>query len=187
MAEAKDNKEPAAAEFKEPKKAQKNPLMMLFMLVQTVLLGVIGFMQFTSHQKLAQEQTIKDVVKAEMEAKEAAVLDSKKDESKAKEPDGINFPLEPVTVNLAQADGPRRFVRFNAVLKFSKDSSEEEFKARTAQIKDSIITILNAKRPQDLMTIEGKNFLKEEIKSSINSFLVDGSVIDVFYVGFQIN
>ncbi len=92
-----------------------------------------------------------------------------------------------MTVNLAQGDGPRRFLRFNAVLKFSKDSSEEEFKARGAQIKDSIITLLNSKRPQDLLTVEGKNYLKEEIKSSINSFLVDGSVVDVYYVGFQIN
>lgn len=187
MADAKDDK--GGGEFKGAKGASdKNPLLLIFMIAQTALIGVIGFMQFTSHQKIAQEQTIKDVVKAEMLAQnEVGGGDSKNEGSKVREQDGINFPLEPITVNLAQTDGPRRFVRFNAVLKFSKDSSEEEFKARSAQIKDSIITILNAKRPQDLLNTEGKNFLKEEIKSSINSFLVDGSVIDVFYVGFQIN
>ncbi len=186
MAEAKEEI-PSSNEFKGAKVAEKNPLLLIFMIVQTALILVIGAMQFTSHQKIAQEQTIKDVVQAEMLAQTEGAVEAKKDAAKVNDPDGINFPLEPITVNLAQTDGPRRFVRFNAVLKFSKDSKEEEFKARSAQIKDTIITLLNAKRPQDLLTIEGKNFLKEEIKSSINSFMIDGSVIDIFYVGFQIN
>jgi flagellar protein FliL len=184
MADAKADVK--ADDFKGAKTAEKNPLLLGFMLLQTVFMGVMGYVQFTSHQKMAEEQTIKDVVQAEVQASIAAEAE-KKSGPKVTPQDGINFPLEPMTVNLAQGDGPRRFLRFNAVLKFSKESSEEEFKARAAQIKDSVITLLNSKRPQDLLTVDGKNFLKEEIKSSINAFLVDGSVIDVYYVGFQIN
>ncbi|MCY4643365.1 MAG: flagellar basal body-associated FliL family protein [Bacteriovoracales bacterium] len=101
--------------------------------------------------------------------------------------EGILLPLDSFTANLAQGDGPRRFIRFNAVLKFTRDSLEEEFRARKPQIRDSIISILNSKRPNDLLKKEGKDYLKEEIKSSINSFLVDGKVLAVYYVGFQIN
>ena len=75
----------------------------------------------------------------------------------------------------------------NAVLKFSKKSKEEEFKARKPQIRDVIISTLNSKRPEDLLKVEGKSFLKEEIKNAINTFLVDGEVIDIYYVGFQVN
>ena len=78
-----------------------------------------------------------------------------------------------------------RYIRLNTVLKFSKESNEQEFKARKPQIRDSIIGILNSKRPEDLLKIEGKKFLKEEFKAAINSFLVDGHVIDVFYVNFS--
>ena len=97
------------------------------------------------------------------------------------------MPLDRFTANLAQGDGPRRFVNLNLVLKFSQDSKEEEFKARKPQIRDTIISILNSKRPEDLLKVEGKKYLKEEIKSSINAFLLDGHIMDVFYMGFQIN
>jgi flagellar FliL protein len=73
------------------------------------------------------------------------------------------------------------------VLSFSNATNQEEFKARKAQIRDSIISILNSKRPEDLLKVEGKQYLKSEIKSAINSYFVDGEVQDVFYTSFQIN
>ena len=45
----------------------------------------------------------------------------------------------------------------------------------------------STKRADDLLKKEGKSFLKEEIKASINSFLVDGRVEDIYYISFQIN
>src|SRR5690606_5077333 len=95
--------------------------------------------------------------------------------------------LEGFTVNLAQGDGPRRYLRLDAVLKMSDDAKKEEFEARKPQIRDTIISILNTKRADDLLKREGKDYLKEEIKSSINSYLIDGRVEDVYYISFQIN
>ena len=97
------------------------------------------------------------------------------------------LPLDSFTVNLAQGEGPRRYVRLDAVLKMSDDAKVPEFEARKPQIRDAIISILNTKRADDLLKKEGKSFLKEEIKNSINSFLVDGRVEDIYYISFQIN
>lgn len=97
------------------------------------------------------------------------------------------LPLDSFTVNLAQGEGPRRYVRLDAVLKMSDDAKAPEFEARKPQIRDTIISILNTKRADDLLKKEGKSFLKEEIKASINSFLVDGKVEDIYYISFQIN
>jgi flagellar FliL protein len=47
--------------------------------------------------------------------------------------------------------------------------------------------MLNAKKPEELLKKEGKEYLKEEVKTSINNFLVDGQITDIYYVGFQIN
>ena len=163
----------------------KNPLLTVLVLVNTVVVGAVAYFQYTMHQQFSTQPNVTDLVKAEM--KKMNPEEAGDDTGLAKEQDGILFPLEGFTANLAQGDGPRRFVRLNAVLKFSKDSSEEEFKSRKPQIRDSIISTLNSKRPEDLLKLEGKNYLKEEIKASINNFLVDGKVIDVFYVGFQIN
>ena len=162
---------------------QKNPLLTALVLINTLMIGAVGFFQYRAHQERASEPTVSDVVKAEMKKAETQPEGT----GEAVEKDGILFPLDTFTANLAQGDGPRRFVRMKAVLKFSKKSSEEEFKARKPQIRDTIISTLNSKRPKDLLKAEGKEYLKEEIKSAINAFLVDGEVIDVFYVGFQIN
>lgn len=176
------------SDFKETRApVSTNLLLTLVLIVNVVVMGAIGFFQFKVHKKISETPSIQDVVKAEMKALEKAEADATGTTPDVKEQEGILFPLDPFTANLAQGDGPRRYIRLNAVLKFSKGSNEEEFKARKAQIRDSIISILNAKRPEDLLKPEGKSFLKEEIKSSINSFLVDGSAVDVYYVGLQIH
>lgn len=165
----------------------KSPLLTLLVLLNTVMMGGIGYFQFQSFEKMKQTPDIRDVVKAEMKNVVGEGEEDTADTGQAQADDGILFPLDGFTANLAQGDGTRRFIRLNLVLKFSKDSNEEEFKRRKAQIRDSIITILNSKRPEDLLNVQGKNFLKEEIKSKINSFMVDGSVIDTFLVSYQIN
>ncbi len=163
----------------------KNPLLTILVLLNTVVTGAVGFLFYQNHQQTASRPSVSDIVKAEMQ--EMAMESEGAETGMAKEEDGILFPLEGFTANLAQGDGPRRFVRLSAVLKFSRSSSEEEFKSRKPQIRDAIISTLNSKRPEDLLKLEGKNYLKEEIKAAINSFLVDGAVIDVYYIGFQVN
>lgn len=167
----------------------KNPLLIVVLLLNTIVMGAVAFMQWQNFQKTSTQPDIRDLVDqriSESVGEDGEVQPEDKLGLKAEE-DGKLLPLDGFTANLAQGDGPRRFVRLNAVLKFSLNSQEEEFKARKPQIRDSIISILNAKRPSDLLKREGKEYLKEEIKAAINTYLVDGKVIDVFYVGFQIN
>jgi flagellar FliL protein len=171
---------------KESAPAGKNPLLTVVMLLNTALMAGVAYLQFENHKKITEQLTTIDIHKSS-EKLPVAEGEEEIDTGEAQEEDGILHPLDNFTANLAQGDGPRRFVRMSTVLKFSKDSSEEEFKAREPQIRDAIISTLNSKRPNDLLKVEGKNFLKEEIKASINTFLVDGKVIDVFYISFQIN
>ena len=185
---AEENPDNLAAEVEKAEEqggGGGGPFVTLLLLVNAIVLSVIAYIQFSAHQKEANRPDIRDIIRAEMQAgptesEATAGADQQKN-------DGILMPLDPFTANLAQGDGPRRFVRMTAVLKFSKSSKEDEFKARKPQIRDTVISILNSKRPEDLLKVEGKTYLKEEIKSAINSFLVDGNVLDVFYVGFQIN
>ncbi len=177
------------ADFKEENQGSsgKNPLLTILILLNLVVLGGVGYFQWINFEKLSKQPSIHDVVKAEMKKMLQGEEEDSDNTGQAIEEDGILFPLDGFTANLAQGDGPRRYLRLRAVLKFGKNSSEEEFKARKPQIRDTIISIINAKRPEDLLKLEGKNFLKEEIKAAINSFLIDGNIVDVYYVSFQIN
>lgn len=170
-----------------PVASAKNPILTVLVLLNSLLMGAVAYFQYTTHQKLNQGTNFQDIIKSEMQKMQTETDEGATKTGEAKKDDGILLPLETFTANLAQGDGPRRFVRLNAVIKFSKTSSEEEFKAKMPKIRDVIINTLNSKRAEDLLKSEGKNYLKEEIKAAINTFLVEGEVTDVFYVGFQIN
>ncbi len=181
-AEAPEVKTPLVTE--EKNKGGNNPLATLLLIINTLGLCAIGFFQYQMHLKNSTRPSIRDIVKAEMKS---AMLEDGDTSSKKSHDDGKLFTLDAFTANLVQGDGPRRYIRLNVILKFSKESKEMEFKSRKPQIRDTIITLLNSKRPEDILKKEGKAFLKEEIKDAINSFLRDGHVKDIYYVDFQVH
>jgi len=182
MAE-EEGQEVAAAKTKA--KSEKNPLVAVLLILNMAATGTIAFFQY---QFMEMEKNRPDLVKILNES--GINVDPEiADEAQATEEVSKEtlVDLSTFTVNLAQGDGPRRYVRLNAVLKLSKDSPVSEVEARKPQIRDTVIGILNSKRPEDILKRDGKLYLKQEIKSAINSFLIDGKVVDIFYIGFQIN
>ena len=171
-----------------PPPSNKNPLLMILMVVNIVAMGAVAFFQWRFMEMEAKRPDLTTLLK-EKDAPAATADGEATGEQKTTEvvkKENL-LPLDSFTVNLAQGDGPRRYVRLDAVLKMSDDAKAPEFEARKPQIRDTIISILNTKRPDDLLKKEGKSYLKEEIKAAINSFLVDGSVEDIYYISFQIN
>jgi flagellar FliL protein len=162
-----------------------SPLVLAILLLNSIGLMALGFFQYSYVKKEAAKPSVVELVKQEMTQHEKHPGDDEL--VKTKKNEGEMFPLEPFTVNLAQGDGPRRYLRLNTVLQFTTDAKKEELESRKPQIRDTIINILNAKRPEDLLKKEGKVYLKEEIKAAVNSYLINGKLEEVFYTGFQIN
>ena len=172
-----------------PAASSKNPLLTLLMVVNILAMGAVAYFQYKFMAMEAKRPDLTQLLKekdspAAVAADGEAAGEQKTTEVVKKE---NLLPLDSFTVKLAQGEGPRRYVRLDAVLKMSDDAKAAEFEARKPQIRDTIISILNTKRADDLLKKEGKSYLKEEIKASINSFLVDGSVEDIYYISFQIN
>lgn len=167
------------------KKSGTSPLVLAILILNSIGIMAVGYFQYNYMKKEAAKPSVVDLVKQEMGNHVEHPGDDELAASKKIE--GEMFPLDPFTVNLAQGDGPRRYLRLNAVLQFTADSKKNELDSRKPQIRDTIINILNAKRPEDLLKKEGKVYLKEEIKAAINSYLIDGKLEEVFYTGFQIN
>ena len=184
---AEEDKEVGAQEeASEKASSQKSPLVALLLIINTVGLATVAFFQYQFMQMEAARPDLNELLKQAnvSSTPEDGLPEDRPVETISRE-SLVN--LETFTVNLAQGDGPIRYVRLNAVLKLSQDSEVAEVEARKPQIRDTIIGILNSKRPEDILKRDGKLYLKEQIKSAINSFLIDGKVEDLFYVGFQIN
>ena len=63
----------------------------------------------------------------------------------------------------------------------------DEIEKRKPQIRDIIIIILSSKTQEQVDTREGKDNLRNEIKDTINSFLVQGKISNVFFTEFIYN
>lgn len=168
-----------------PASSGKNPLVAVLLVLNLVAMGTIAFFQYRFMQMEASRPDLTQLLKEKDAPVDPAAEGEQKTVDTVKKENLL--PLELFTVNLAQGDGPRRYVRMEAVLKMSEEAKPAEFEARKPQIRDTIISILNTKRPDDLLKKEGKQYLKEEMKAAINAFLVDGKIEDIYYIGFQIN
>ncbi len=96
------------------------------------------------------------------------------------------FSVGDFTANLA---GPAttHYVKVTVNFEMNKEADEEEFKQRKPQFRDKVISLLNSKQPADLQSSEGRNNLKEEIRTVSNTFLKKGKVEGVYFSAFVVN
>lgn len=96
--------------------------------------------------------------------------------------------LEQFTVNLSTPGSVSpKFVRVNISLEVPTDDAEGEVNTKMPQVRNAIIDLFNSKRPADLATADGRDYLKEEIRNALNGFLVSGKVKGVFFTNFALS
>jgi len=118
-------------------------------------------------------------------AKEAAHGSEKGGEGGSAEGKGGEFVLmEPIIVNLASEKG-KRFLKISIQLEPGSPATAQEITNRLPQVKDTLITVLSSKTSEELLTVEGKFALKEQIRARINNIIASG-VKNVFFVEFVI-
>jgi flagellar FliL protein len=96
--------------------------------------------------------------------------------------------LEQFTVNVSTPGSVTpKFVRVNVSLEVPNAESETELNGKMPQVRNIIIDLFNSKRPSDLATAEGRDYVKEEIRNAINGFMVSGKVKGVFFTSFNLS
>jgi flagellar FliL protein len=99
---------------------------------------------------------------------------------------GSLYPFEPFVVNLADPGGSR-YLRVALQLELSAIKGlKEEIDRRQPQIRDAIITILSAKKYDEINSAQGKMIMKQQIMRSINSLLNTGQIANVYMTDFVI-
>jgi flagellar FliL protein len=96
------------------------------------------------------------------------------------------YTLEPFKANL---DGlPVRAIEIEVSVEMMNRQGFEELIGadNIVKIRDSIIRILQSKSYDNLETVQGKLFLKDQVALSLNEILVSGVVKDVFFSQFKI-
>jgi flagellar FliL protein len=195
MSEDKKEKPAEASESSSSSGGGKLPALLgVLNLLLTVGIGAIVFLQF---QKDKHHEAVSDIkVEAPATAEGGGEHGEKKEEGhgehggeagKTAANDKL-ITLEQFTVNLSTSPGtPSRFARVVVAVEVTSSEASSELTSKMAPVRNSIIDLFNSKRPADLQTGEGRNFLKEEIRNALNSFLVTGKVKGVYFSNFQVS
>jgi flagellar FliL protein len=199
MSEDKKEKAAEAPESSSSSGGGKLPALLgVLNLLLTVGIGAIVFLQF---QKDKHHEAVSDInVDAPASAQAGGEHGEKKEEGHAEAAHGEHgeagktaandklITLEQFTVNLSTSPGtPSRFARVVVAVEVTSSEASSELTSKMAPVRNSIIDLFNSKRPADLQTGEGRNFLKEEIRNALNSFLVTGKVKGVYFSNFQVS
>jgi flagellar FliL protein len=213
---SEEKKESAASAPESASGGGNNKLTMILTIVNTVVsVAVIGLL-FTSLQKEKKTQRIEDIVVEEGAHAEGgggghgappaggghgapapagghgapAGGHGGADAHGAKKLAGFGkmVTLEQFTVNLTTPGSTTpKYVRVNISLEVPGDDVETELNQRMPQVRNAIIDLFNSKRPSDVVSEEGRQYLKEEIRSALNGFMVSGKVKGVFFTNFALS
>jgi flagellar FliL protein len=121
----------------------------------------------------------------DVELPDVAAGDEEEGEAAAPSHLGKIFSLEPFVVNIADRDRDR-FLKLKTDIELSDDRVSAEMQQRLPQIRDLVISLLGSKSFDEVRTIEGKNFLREEMLLRINALLVTGNAKAIYFTEFVV-
>ena len=189
-----------AAEETKTESAPKSNNTIVYILMglnSLTMAGVVGVLMYVHNQE-KQKEKMEDILNAHLQGR--GVASEKKEEAKGgggghggghggaaeAKPKSNLFELQPFVANLAD---PRvaRYLRVQLQLEMDENIKEEELKRKTAEIRDVVLSILNSKRENEILSTQGKDFLKKEILSSVNESLSTGKVKAVLFTEFLVN
>jgi flagellar FliL protein len=96
----------------------------------------------------------------------------------------IMYSMEPYNTNLEGL--PRRFIRVEMSVEMYDKEGFEELVTLGGQSRDAVTRILNAKKFDELETVQGKLQLKNEIMGHLNDVLKKGVVKNIYFTKFQV-
>jgi flagellar protein FliL len=167
-----------AEKTEEPKKGGKKKLIILIAAALiTVLAGGGGayyFLVLKPHKAEMQR-------KQEEESKAAALIKPAPEEAKI----GPMVEIKEFVVNIIGTDAAH-YVKASLSLELDKDTTVDEVNKRMPQIRDAILLLIGNKTFEELQDIQGKNQVKAELKSKINSFLKTGKVSNIYLTDFVV-
>lgn len=94
---------------------------------------------------------------------------------------GSIIPLDTFIVNL-QVKGS--FLKTTIQLEFGEPGQPHTLESDMPKVRDAIIRIMSGKTAQDILSVEGKEKLREEVKDGVNNAMGSEDVVNVYFTEF---
>jgi flagellar FliL protein len=98
---------------------------------------------------------------------------------------GPTHSLEPFVVNLADPGRPR-YAKIVVQLELDGESAAAEVEGLKPKIRDSLIMLFSSKTSEEMVTVGGKETMRNEIIRRLNALLTTGKVVEVYFTDFVV-
>jgi flagellar protein FliL len=167
-------------------------LVMMLLAVNIVAMIAFAFLAWRGASKRAQEASLSDI-KVEEGASHGAAAEGGEHGGgghggeKGKEGEAAKdlFIKESFTANLRDTAN-RRFAKVDVEIEVPDDFVREDVNRIRPKIRDFILVVLSSKTYEEIESLDGRNFLREEIKNKINGYLTRGQIKNVYFTQFII-
>ncbi len=164
--------------------ASKPIVLYALAIINMLFVAGVGAMLYMSKKSEAEHAKVIDKAANGMVEQDTAADKAHKEEEE--EYIGKMIPLETFLVNLSGNRG-NKVLKVNMELEVEGDHIGDEIDKRKPQIRDIIIILLSSKTYAQLSSTEGKEFLRDEIRDTVNSFLTKGKIKHVHFTEFIFN
>ena len=189
MSEDSAAKAPAAESAHGAKPAGKPIVLYALVIINMLVVAGVGFMLKSSRAKdIENAKSVDKVAQGMVEDAKGGGEAGKEGAPAAEEEDfvGKMIPMETFLVNPAGNRG-NKLLKVNMEFEVEGEKIAEEIDKRKPQIRDIVIILLSSKTYAQLSSPEGKEFLRDEIRDTVNSFLVKGKIKHVHFTEFIVN
>ena len=149
-------------------------VLIIIIIIFLLVVGIMGAGFFVLWSKVSSTAP-------PLEKESEKIEDVKSDKTRI----GAVYPLDTFIVNLADQGGAR-YLRVTMNLEIKDETLAEELEKRLPQIRDNILMIIPTRKFEDINSIGGKNALRDEIITSLNDILSEGSITNLYFTEFVI-
>lgn len=173
MAEQEQNE---TTEAEAPKK--KKPLILIAIVGLVLVIIIAGLGSYLFFFKKPSKEALEKETAADVETKGD---DKGKNEGKV----GIMVDIEPFVVNL---DDPkaRHFLKIAITIEVPNEKAKEEIEKLMPKIKNEIIMVLSSKTLDDVIPVDGKVKLRDELMVRLTNILGQGHLTNVYFSQFVV-
>ncbi len=177
----KEEKEETSTDGGEKKKSNLLLIIIIGVLVLILVIGVVVAFLMMGNEEPSATNGAPTQQEASANASEE---DAEPSDSSLTEV-GLMYPLDGFTVNLLSESG-KRYLKVEMNLELDGEELSPELDTKKPVFRDVIIRILSSKSLEEISTIKGKEKLKEQIVSDLNTRLKDGKVKNVYFTDFVV-
>ncbi len=112
-------------------------------------------------------------------------MSDKKEQVQQQAPVAAVWPMEPFIVNILD-QGSDRYLKIVVELEISDKNCIAELNQLKPKMRDNVLDLLSSKSYKDIVDINGKQRLRDEIMMRLNSFLTGGKIAKVYFTEFVV-